>query len=93
MKELLRFRKLVIGTTVVFLLFILLLDKNSFVGGLRTKKAIDDIRRKKAYYQEKIRDDSTLLENLKDDAFLERYAREHFLMKRPGEQIYVIREK
>lgn len=93
MKELLRFRKLVIGTTVVFLFFILLLDKNSFVGGLRTKKEIDDIRRKKAYYQEKIRDDSTLLENLKDDAFLERYAREHFLMKRPGEQIYVIREK
>lgn len=93
MKELLRFRKLVTGTTVVFLFFILLLDKNSFVGGLRTKKEIDDIRRKKAYYQEKIRDDSTLLENLKDDAFLERYAREHFLMKRPGEQIYVIREK
>lgn len=93
MKELLRFRKLVIGTTVLFLFFILLLDKNSFVGGLRTKKEIDNIRRKKAYYQEKIRDDSTLLENLKDDAFLERYAREHFLMKRPGEQIYVIREK
>ena len=32
------------------------------------------------------------LENLKDDAFLERYAREHYLMKRQGETIYIIKE-
>ena len=44
------------------------------------------------HYQQKITQDSTILENLKDDAFLERYAREHYLMKRQGETIYIIKE-
>ena len=33
----------------------------------------------------------TILENLKDDRFLEQYAREHYLMKREDETIYLLK--
>ena len=46
----------------------------------------------KERYQQKITQDSTILENLKNDDSLERYAREHYLMKRKGETIYIIKE-
>ena len=45
----------------------------------------------KDYYQNKITEDSTILENLKDDRFLEQYAREHYLMKREDETIYLLK--
>ena len=32
-----------------------------------------------------------ILENLKDDRFLEQYAREHYLMKREDETIYLLK--
>ena len=35
--------------------------------------------------------DSTVLENLKNDRYLEQYAREHYLMKRKEETIYLVR--
>ena len=43
------------------------------------------------YYRQKIAEDSTVLENLKNDRYLEQYAREHYLMKRKEETIYLVR--
>ena len=65
---------------IIFILLITVFDKNNLIEVW------------KLYYQQKITQDSTILENLKDDTFLERYAREHYLMKRQGETIYIIKE-
>ena len=57
----------------------------------RLKQKINELEAQKDYYQNKITEDSTILENLKDDRFLEQYAREHYLMKREDETIYLLK--
>jgi hypothetical protein len=48
----------------------------------------------KAYFQEKIRNDSIHLQGMKDNAKnLEKFAREEFLMKKKDEDIFLIIEK
>ena len=49
------------------------------------------LEREKALYEEKIARDSALIEQLKQDDFLEQYAREHFHMQRKGEKVYIIK--
>ncbi len=58
---------------------------------MRLKQKINELEAQKDYYQNKITEDSTILENLKDDRFLEQYAREHYLMKREDETIYLLK--
>ncbi len=41
-------------------------------------------------YQERITADSLLLESIKFDEGLERYAREKYFMQRKGEQIFIL---
>ena len=45
-----------------------------------------------AILQGTFQEDSTFLENLKQDWFLEKYARETFYMKGRGEEIYLLEE-
>jgi cell division protein FtsB len=52
-----------------------------------------EIRRltdRKEQLLQQIKADSTLLENLKDPDFLEKFARENYLMRREGEEVYII---
>ena len=46
----------------------------------------------KQQFQARITEDSTMLEHLKFDEYLEQYARERFHMQRPNEYIYIIEE-
>lgn len=48
------------------------------------------LNREKAAYTESIRRDSILIENLKNDEFLEKYAREKFLMKGKNEDVFIV---
>jgi cell division protein FtsB len=43
-------------------------------------------------FQARITEDSTMLERLKYDEYLEQYARERFHMQRPNEHIYIIED-
>ena len=79
-------RRLWMISIIIFILLITVFDKNNLIEVWKLNQSQRD------YYQQKITQDSTILENLKDDAFLERYAREHYLMKRQGETIYIIKE-
>lgn len=57
---------------------------------IKTSIEIRELNREKALYEDSIRQDSLLIENLKNDEFLERYARERFLMQRRGEQLFIV---
>lgn len=48
-------------------------------------------RRKKALL-DSLAADSVLLRNLDDPEFLERYAREHYMMRKQGETVYIIED-
>lgn len=90
-QKILKDQRLWVISIVIFVLLIAVFDKNNLIEAWRLKQDLNELEAQKEYYQEKITQDSTLLENLKDDAFLERYAREHYLMKREGEVIYVFK--
>lgn len=57
---------------------------------IRTSIEIKELNREKAIYKNSIRRDSTLIENLKNDEFLERYAREKYLMQGENEQVFIV---
>lgn len=92
MNKLLRDRRLLMVIIVVFVLVIAVFDQNNLIDRWRLSKRITDLEEKKQYYIERITEDSLLLENLADDRFLEQYAREHFLMKREGELIFILKK-
>ena len=84
-------RRLWLISIVVFGLLIVVFDKNNLIEAWRLKKKINALEVQETYNRQKIAEDSTVLENLKNDRYLEQYAREHYLMKRKEETIYLVR--
>lgn len=76
--------------TAIFVLFIAFIAPGSFIKTAGVKHRINKLKSEQREYRAQIKSDSTFLENLKDDEFLEDYAREHLYMKRKGEEIYII---
>ena len=84
-------RRLWLISIVVFGLLIVVFDKNNLIEAWRLKQKINALEVQETYYRQKIAEDSTVLENLKNDRYLEQYAREHYLMNRKEETIYLVR--
>ncbi|MDR2886260.1 MAG: septum formation initiator family protein [Rikenellaceae bacterium] len=80
-------------TIAAFVLLVTFFDNDNLLDRWKIKGRIRDLERQRDYYQSRITEDSTLLNNLKDDTFLEQYARENFRMRRAGETVYLIEEK
>ena len=80
-------RRLWLISIVVFGLLIVVFDKNNLIEAWRLKQKINALEVQETYYRQKIAEDSTVLENLKN----EQHAREHYLMKRKEETIYLVR--
>ncbi len=78
--------------TIVFLLIITVFSKNTAIEAMAIRRRIKIMQKEQRYYRERSREDSTFLENLKQDRFLEKYARETFYMKGRGEEIYLLEE-
>jgi cell division protein FtsB len=53
-------------------------------------KEINRLEQKKAFYQEEINRQKKELNDLNNDEKLQKYAREKLLMKKEGEDIYII---
>lgn len=79
---------------LLFLVWILFLDKNDLVSNFRTTRKVNALQAEKKYYIEKIdeikKERKTLFGN---PELLEKYAREKYLMKKPSEDIYIVEEK
>ena len=84
-----RYKAVVVGVIVA----IAILFGSDVVRIISLRRDISRLERRKAYYTEMIRQDSTVLRNLDDDEFLERFARERYLMRRKGEQIYIVKKQ
>lgn len=83
-----------IFTITLFFVWIVLFDSNSWIDRRRLKKERDKLKNEKEFYLEKIRQDSTSLEELRTNPEnLEKFARENFFMKKDNEEIFVIVEE
>jgi cell division protein DivIC len=76
---------------VVFLLWLTFFDSNDLYTQLKQTAKLEGIEDEKEFYVEKIAEVKANREELlSDDALLEKFARENYLMKKPTEDIYVI---
>ncbi len=78
--------------TIVISVFTLFIIGRSAVSIVKSRVEIHRLERQKAKYLESIAADSTIIEQLKYNEYLERFAREKFNMQRKGERVYIIEE-
>ena len=90
--KIIRDRRLWIITIILFLLLLTFFDKNNFIDRFKLKEHIRELETQRDYYLQKIAEDSAIIEQLKSDECLEKYAREHYMMKREGEEIFLLEE-
>lgn len=78
------------AATVVFLVLVLFTSDLTLVGLIKTQTSVKRLRGEIERYREQIEADSIFMERLKDDEFLEKYAREKHLMHAADEQLFII---
>lgn len=78
--------------TIVVSILTLFIIGGSVVSIIKSKRHINRLERQKREYLSKIAADSIMLEQLKSDEFLEKFARERYNMQREDERIYIIKK-
>lgn len=90
MKERIRKYWLWVLVTLIFLGAVLFGSDLTLVGLIKSQASVRRLRGEIEYYREQIAADSIFMEMLKDDEFLEKYAREKHLMHAADEQLFII---
>ncbi|PID68709.1 MAG: septum formation initiator [Flavobacteriales bacterium] len=75
---------------LLFLVWMLFFDENSYLTHRGLNKEIDKLEKTNQFYQSEIEKDQELLKNLENEDSLIKYAREQYKMKRKDEDIYII---
>ncbi len=90
-KTLLFFKNKYIITSLVFIVWMIAIDKNNMIAQYKLRKELTDLRFKKAYYIKEIEKDRKATYELNTNMkTLEKFAREKYLLKRDNEDIFLI---
>jgi len=80
--------------TVAFVVWMLFFDHNNLFLHLDYRSTLNELKQSKEHFQQQIEKTSTELELMKKNPrWMEKVAREQYLMKKDGEDIYLIPEK
>lgn len=83
-----------VATTLLFLLFILFLSENNVIVIHRLNREVSQLKKEAELLEQDIRRDSVEAVSLsRSKEALEAYGREHYYMKRPNEDIFVIKDE
>lgn len=78
-------------TTIIFVVWIVLLDSNNLISRRKEMKNLKKLRADREYYVQRIEEDKRKLHELKtDDRNLEKFAREQYRMKKADEDLYIV---
>ena len=77
---------------LLFVLWMLFFDSNSYLNHKRLSNDINQLQKDKQHNKEEIKKDSIALEELSSPEGLEKYAREKYHMKKENEEIFLIIE-
>lgn len=77
---------------LLFVLWMLFFDSNSYLNHNRLSNDINQLQKDKQHYKEEIKKDSIAIEELSSTEGLEKYAREKYQMKKENEEIFLIIE-
>lgn len=75
---------------MLFLVWMIFFDTNSFFIHDELNKDIDALEENKGFYLNEIKKDKAFIEKMKDSNEMERYAREKYYLKKENEDIYII---
>lgn len=81
-------------TLLAFLIWMLFFDSNNFIYQRENMAQLEKMKNEKRYYLDEIKEnEKELQELLTNQETLEKFARENYLMKKDGEEIFVILEE
>ncbi len=85
------FKNKYVLTILGFLVLIIFIDANSYRQQRRLNKELAKVSEEKKFYEKQIAADKKRANKLmSDDESLEKYAREHYLMKKDKEDVYLL---
>jgi cell division protein DivIC len=85
------FRNFYFITGMLFLVWMLFFDSNDFITQYKMSRELRNKEQDKEYYLEKMEEVQQDREELMGNpALLEKFAREKYLMRRPGEDVFII---
>lgn len=84
------FRNIFLLVTIIFIIWMLFFDANSWLMHKELNKEIDALNTKKEFYEREINKDEKEIKVLQTDDGIEKYAREEYNMKKENEDIYII---
>jgi cell division protein DivIC len=76
--------------TVLFIIWMLFFDTNSYLIHHELNNNIKKLEKNKEEYLEEIMNDKLFIEKMKDSSEIEKFAREQYYLKRKNEEIYLI---
>jgi hypothetical protein len=94
MKLLKTFKNKYLIVTIAFLVWMIFFDHNNLILHFQYRNELNDLNKSKKYYQEQIGKTKKEVELMKSNPkWMEKVAREQYLMKRDNEDVYLIKEK
>ncbi len=84
------FKNIFLLIGVGFLIWMLFFDANSWLIHKELNDEIEQLEQKKTFYRDAIEQDQEEYKELQTEEGLEEYGREHFYLKQPDEDIYII---
>lgn len=89
-KHIKRFKNLYVIIFVVFAVWMLFFDANSFLIHHELNSEMNDLENERDFFKKEILKDKKAIKALSTEEGLERLAREKYYMKRENEEIYII---
>ena len=94
MKVLRLFKNKFLVATILFIVWMLFFDHNNLFLHLGYRNELSELKENKKYYLEQIDKTRTEVDLIKKDPrWVEKVAREQYLMRRENEDVYLIKEK
>ncbi|MFZ4740326.1 MAG: FtsB family cell division protein [Bacteroidales bacterium] len=85
------FKNKYIITSLIFVIWMIAIDKNNIIAQYKLRNELKDLRDKKAYYLNEIEKDRKATYELNTNMkTLEKFAREKYLLKKDNEDIFLI---
>ena len=84
------FKNIFLLVTIIFIVWMLFFDANSWLIHRELNKEIDALNIKKEFYESEINSDKKEIKILQTPEGVEKYAREKYNMKKENEDIYII---
>jgi len=74
-----------------FLVWVVFIDTSSLISQYSGNRKLFELKREKRYYQQEIRKTKAELSDLfSDEQSLEKFAREHYFMKKDSEDVWIV---